>query len=144
MQAGDCRAPAQPRWRPAADPPAGGGDLSPTLTGQLSVKAVDTVRSMRYWPSIEVTTSLDLAPNLTRRRPSQVAGTQVAGTQVVGTPAVSTAESRCQLIGTAGTHHTGIEERGEHLPGCRWRTARRSGVARTRCQVAQPSRPTVL
>lgn len=33
-------------------------DLSPMLTGQLSVKAVDTVRAMRRtWPSIEVTTA---------------------------------------------------------------------------------------
>ena len=37
--------------------------LTPTLTGQLSVKAVDTVRAMRRtWPSIEVTTS-DLTSN---------------------------------------------------------------------------------
>lgn len=37
--------------------------LTPTLTGQLSVKAVDTVRAMRRtWDSIEVTTA-DLAPN---------------------------------------------------------------------------------
>jgi hypothetical protein len=37
--------------------------LTPMLTGQLSVKAVDTVRAMRRsWPSIEVTTA-DLAPN---------------------------------------------------------------------------------
>jgi hypothetical protein len=37
--------------------------LSSTLTGQLSVKAVDTVRAMRRsWASIEVTTA-DLLPN---------------------------------------------------------------------------------
>ena len=37
--------------------------LTPTLTGQLSVKAVDTVRAMRRtWPSIEVTTA-DLTTN---------------------------------------------------------------------------------
>jgi hypothetical protein len=37
--------------------------LTPMLTGQLSVKAVDTVRAMRRtWPAIEVTTA-DLAPN---------------------------------------------------------------------------------
>jgi hypothetical protein len=57
LQAGDCAVRLEPR-----------GDLlrihlraegmSPTLTGQLSVKAVDTVRAMRRtWPSIEVTTA---------------------------------------------------------------------------------------
>jgi hypothetical protein len=62
MQAGDVEVRLEPR-----------GDLlrihlhteglSPTLTGQLSVKAVDTVRAMRRsWPAIEVTTA-DLAPN---------------------------------------------------------------------------------
>lgn len=62
LRAGDCTVRLEPR-----------GDLlrihlhaqglTPTLTGQLSVKAVDTVRAMRRtWPSIEVTTA-DLAPN---------------------------------------------------------------------------------
>ena len=57
LQAGDCAVRLEPR-----------GDLlrihlraegmTPTLTGQLSVKAVDTVRAMRRtWPSIEVTTA---------------------------------------------------------------------------------------
>jgi hypothetical protein len=62
MQAGDCEVRLEPRGD-LLRIHLHAGDLSPTLTGQLSVKAVDTVRAMRRtWPSIEVTTA-DLAPN---------------------------------------------------------------------------------
>ena len=57
LQAGDCAVRLEPRGDLLRIHLSAKG-LTPMLTGQLSVKAVDTVRTMRRtWPSIEVTTA---------------------------------------------------------------------------------------